>query len=93
MAGTGTDHLVEGKITGPFKDHLWAEGDSRLVGYSRYWKIDTAYVFELINEQIGDDLNLYRQAEENRARVERVKKDKYKNRDRARKLMEQFLSD
>ena len=91
MAGTGTDHLVEGKITGPFKDQLWAEGDSRLVEYSRYWKIYTAFIFELTNGSIEGDSNLYRQAEENRARVERVRKDKYKNRDRARELSKQYL--
>lgn len=92
MAGTGTEHFVEGKITGPFKDQLWPETSSRLVGYSRYWKIDTAYIFELTDEPTRGKGKLYHQAEENRARAERVKDDKYKNRDRARELTKQYLS-
>jgi len=91
MVGTGTEHFVEGKIEGPFKNQLWPENEKDLIGYSRYWIAGKAYILELTDEPMECGVDLYLQAEENRARVERVKKDTYKNRDRARELSKQFF--
>jgi len=87
MAGTGTDHFVEGKIEGPFPDNE----------ETIYWKVGKKATIHEIAESssrrrahFDDELSV---ALANKRLVERFKDNKYKNRARAKVVADAFVRD
>jgi len=83
LAGTGTDHFVEGKIEGPFPDFeetmCWEVGKKAII----HELPDDDYSSSFVNElSVGKN---------NRERAERYEGDKYKSRNRAQEMADRFM--
>ncbi len=84
MAGTGTDHFIEGKIEGPFPD----------LEETMYWKVGKRATIH----DIPDDDYSSRFEEElavgknNREWAKRYEGQKYKSRSRAQEIADRFMS-
>ncbi|MCF6187189.1 MAG: hypothetical protein L3J49_06900 [Desulfobulbaceae bacterium] len=87
MAGTGTDHFVEGRIEGPFPD----------LEENMYWKVgESATIHDIPEGSPRRRSSFDREfavAKENIRLVERFKDDEYKNRARAKAVADKFVRD
>lgn len=76
-----TVHFVEGEIEGPFPDFE----------ETVYWKVGHATIHEIPDDDYSSSFDReLAVAKENQILIERVKHDKWKNRDRARKLADKL---
>jgi hypothetical protein len=94
MAGTGSDHWIDGPIKGPFTDPL--PDIEPMVGYTQYWKVgEDAFIFELKDEpmQFVSGVNQYLMAvaKYNQTEVERRKNDRFGNRARAKYWADDYV--
>ncbi len=85
MAGTGTDHFVEGKIEGPFPD----------CEETMYWKVGKhATIHEIPEDDYSSSFaNELSVGKNNRERAERYQGDKYKSRNRAQGIADRFIDE